>query len=98
MGNGHRIILPEREVQAVYPHFVYGYWKSFSGGRCAKTGFDMFHPFFIHGHRMSRAGRVEYEVQWVGYDELDTTWEKARDLAMWSSDLKDEYDSANQLQ
>ncbi|CEI70686.1 hypothetical protein FVEN_g828 [Fusarium venenatum] len=99
MANGRRIILPEREVQAVYPHFVYGYWKSFSGGRAAITGFNMYHPFFILDHRKTkgRAGTIEYLVQWVGYDEEDTTWEQAQDLAFWSAELKDDYDEAYQL-
>ncbi|XEV07408.1 hypothetical protein FSHL1_012695 [Fusarium sambucinum] len=99
MANGKRIILPEREVQAVYPHFVYGYWKSFTGGRAAITEFDLFHPFFILDHRKTkgRAGTIQYLVQWVGYDEEDTTWERSEDLAAWSAELKSEYDNWNQI-
>ncbi|KAK6700488.1 hypothetical protein SNK05_013301 [Fusarium graminearum] len=98
MGNGHRIILPEREVQAVYPKIVYDYWKAL-GGRCSATGFDMWHPFHILGRRVKRGGnQLEYRVQWVGYSKRETSWESGEDLTIWSPELKEDYDKSVWMQ
>ncbi|RGP58986.1 hypothetical protein FSPOR_11695 [Fusarium sporotrichioides] len=98
MGNGRRIILQEREMQATYPEIVYRYWRMFQGGRCSATGFDLYHPFHVISHRKTQGSEsIEYKIQWVGYSKKQCTWEKGEDLAVWSAELKDGYDKANGL-
>ncbi|KAF9777022.1 hypothetical protein IL306_004708 [Fusarium sp. DS 682] len=93
----------EVALQKHNANLVYGYWRALDGGRDEVAGYDMYHVFSILGHRAARqkrktrAKKNAYEIQWVGYDEEETSWEPAVKVARIAPQLKETYDQENGL-
>ncbi|KAF4334629.1 hypothetical protein FBEOM_11553 [Fusarium beomiforme] len=67
----------EIDLQKYYQDIVLNYWRGI-GGRCKATRFKTYKVLRILAEEKNR-----YRVQWVGYDEEDTSWEtkkKAMDI------------------
>lgn len=63
----------EWRLQEDVPAMVFKYWDKL-GGRDAATKLDVYHVFKILRRDPKQAKK--YEVQWVGYPQNDSTWEK----------------------
>ncbi|KAG5794064.1 hypothetical protein H9Q69_006894 [Fusarium xylarioides] len=94
---------PESALQRFQPEMVYAYWDAGMGGREGATQFDLFHVFTILDHKSKRdysrrrAKKVEYKIQWVGYDEKGHSWEPAAKVAILVPRMKEEYDEMHGL-
>ncbi|KAM0354357.1 hypothetical protein ACHAPU_001401 [Fusarium lateritium] len=73
----------EWSLQEQVPALVFKYWDKL-GGREAATDLDIYHAFKILKRTVrpgkSKGDNYMYEVQWVGYRAVDSTWEQESKL------------------
>jgi hypothetical protein len=73
----------EWSLQEQVPTLVFKYWEKL-GGREAATNLDIYHVFKILKRTTlpgkSKGAQDRYQVQWVGYRQAESTWEKESKL------------------
>ncbi|KAI6750729.1 hypothetical protein HG530_014625 [Fusarium avenaceum] len=95
LDNDQTATLTEFEVQLTRPDLVYGFWYR-QHGRDLATGFDHYPVFRVLSNRRVK-GELKYKIQWVGFNQLQSSWESPELLADMCLKTKEAYDEMHNL-